>query len=152
MLINRYRLGRGIASKHRTRTKMWQTVISKYHGLQAVESASLEHETRFHLEVKNLDFYFWKQEMNYVKELKMRSVKAAHRAAEEFKEKEWLLDTAARTWTHLGKKVVMLDRADSTTRQVLLNKLMMQAAKTNLPSDKIAQATVEEIYETKNAM
>jgi hypothetical protein len=92
----------------------------------------------FSREVKNLDFFFWKQEMNYVKELKMRGVKAAHRVQEEFKEKEWLLDTSARTWTHLGKKVVMLDRAESTTRQVLLNKLMLTAAKARLPSDKIA--------------
>ena len=63
--------------------------------------------------------------MNYLKDLKMRGVKAAHKVQEEFKEKEWLFDTSARTWTHLGKKVILLERSDTTTRQTLLNKLML---------------------------
>jgi hypothetical protein len=90
--------------------------------------------------------------MNYLKDLKMRGVKAANKVQEDFKEKDWLLDTQARTWTHLGKRVILLERNDTTTRQTLLSKIMLQAVKARLPSDKTAQANIDEIYEAKNAM
>jgi len=82
----------------------------------------------------------------------MRGVKAAHRASEEFKSEDWLLDTVARSWTNLGKKVILLERSENTTRQVLHNKLMMNAAKARLPSEATAQAHVDEIQGAKNAM
>jgi hypothetical protein len=33
MLINRHRLGRQIANKHKVRTDMWKSVLHKYRGL-----------------------------------------------------------------------------------------------------------------------
>ena len=63
--------------------------------------------------------------MKYVKEIKMRGVKAANRALEDFKPEDWLFDTNARTWTHSGRNVILLDRNESSTRHVLLNKIML---------------------------
>lgn len=89
----------------------------------------------FNREVKNLDDYFWKQQMNYMNDLKMRGVKAAQKAKEEFKSDEWCFDTSARSWSHKNGSYFILDRNEASNKAVLQEKVCMRAVAARLPDD-----------------
>ena len=63
-------------AKKETRQKTWDKVMRhKYHKLQCFESSHLYSETMFARENRNLDGYFWKQMVNYAKDLETRGAK-----------------------------------------------------------------------------
>jgi len=106
----------------------------------------------FEREVKNLDQFFWKQQMNYMESLKMKAAKAAQKAKEEFKGDEWVFETSARSWSGRKGDYFILDRNESTSKAVLCEKIMMRAASSRLPDDTLAQAHLSDLDDAKNAM
>lgn len=82
----------------------------------------------------------------------MRGVKAAQRAKEDFKPTEWIFDTSARVWTSNTGVSFYLDRNESNSKAVLLDKVMMRAARNRMPDEKLAIAHQDDLLGSKNAM
>jgi hypothetical protein len=87
-----------------------------------------------------------------MKDLQMRGVKAAHKAKEEFKPGEWIFDTSARSWTSHNGVSFYLDRAEANSKAVLLEKVVMRAARNRMPDEKMVVAHQDDLVGSKNAM
>jgi len=77
----------------------------------------------FEREVKNLDSFFWKQQMNYMESLKMKAAKAAQKAKEEFKGDEWVFDTSARSWSGRKGDYFILDATSPPPKPFYVKRL-----------------------------
>jgi len=67
-------------AKKETRQKIFDSVVrQKYYRLQCLESEHLYHDMMFTREHKNLELYFWKQKLNYAKDLETRAAKIEQR-------------------------------------------------------------------------
>jgi hypothetical protein len=151
MFVNRYRLGRLINKDRLARKKMWGSVVTKYKGLQNMESEYLTTETMFERETRNYEEFFYKQQIAYTKDLNMRASKAAQRARDEFEEKDWLFDTSARMWTHKQGNYFRLERGESSTKAVLIEKIIAVAVKNKLPPEKTINACMDDLTGSKSA-
>jgi hypothetical protein len=106
----------------------------------------------FEREVKNLDLFFWKQQMNYMESMKMKAAKAMQKAKEEFRSDNWSYDNSARSWSSKDGTYFILDRGESITKATLQEKVMLRAASVRLPDDALAQAHLTDMDDAKNAM
>lgn len=63
-------------AKKRAQQRIFDSVIrQKYQRLQCFESEHLYHDMMFARENRNLESYFWKQQLNYAKDLETRAAK-----------------------------------------------------------------------------
>lgn len=84
-MTKKYQYGRKLLARKNAKVRLYDQVIgSKYHGLQAVETDHFNSELHFLRENKNLDLYFWKQMVNYAKDLENRAYKIEQRVQQEF--------------------------------------------------------------------
>ena len=58
-------------------------------------------------EQKNLEGYFWKQQVNYAKELETRAAKIEQRLNADFALADWHFDTASREWHNTSKSMTI---------------------------------------------
>ena len=75
-MTKKYRCGRKIVAGKIVKDRLQEQIRNqKYNGLQAVESDHLNSEVMFMRENRNLEGYFWKQMINYAKDLETRGAK-----------------------------------------------------------------------------
>ena len=79
-LTKKFQYGRRLLARKCTKDRLCETIMkSKYHGLQAIESDHLNSELMFMRENRHLEGYFWKQQINYAKDLETRGAKIEQR-------------------------------------------------------------------------
>ena len=75
-MTKKYNYGRKLLKGKNVKDRLYDNIVKgKYHGLQAIESDHLNSEVMFMRENKNLEGYFWKQMVNYAKDLETRGAK-----------------------------------------------------------------------------
>ena len=76
-------------------------------------------------ENKNLEGYFWKQMINYAKDLETRGAKIEMRVYQDFVLSDWTLNTLTKEWTNSNKSLtIKLDRNDTQSTTTLKEKLV----------------------------
>ena len=75
-MTKKYLLGHKIVTQKRAKDRLNDTVLrTKYACTQAIESEHFHSEMMFWKENRNLESYFWKQKVNYAKDLETRAAK-----------------------------------------------------------------------------
>ena len=153
-LTKKYQYGRKLLARKNQKDRLYEQVVgSKYHGLQAVESAHLTSELHFQREHKNLEFYFWKQKVNYAKDLENRGRNIEQRVQQEFIQADWTLNTLTKEWTNVSKNItIKLERQDTQLITTLKEKLVHYYVSNQLPSEEAIHKQLDELAAGKNAM
>ena len=135
VLSHRYLVGKALVAKKATRQKIWDNVMCrKYHKLQCVESNHLYSETMFTRENRNLEGYFWKQMVNYAKDLETRGAKIEQRLNSDFVLADWNFDQGAREWQNASKSMtIKLEKNETSQVTVLRDKLVQFYISNQLP-------------------
>lgn len=104
--------GTRIANDFRNKKKLFESVIAKYggnkrtnFGIQNLESEYLMQETLLQREAKNIEQYFWKQMVNYTKDLATKASKIEQRVRDSFAGKEWSYNALTREWENTSKTI-----------------------------------------------
>lgn len=83
------------------------------------------HEMMFAREHKNLEQYYWKQMVNYAKDLETRAAKIEQRQNADFVLADWNLDSVAREWTNTSKSItIKLEKHEASGVTVLRDRLV----------------------------
>ena len=83
------------------------------------------HEMMFAREHKNLELYFWKQMVNYAKDLETRAAKIEQRQNADFALADWTLDAGTREWTNASKSItIKLEKHEASQVTVLRDRLV----------------------------
>lgn len=79
-ITKKYQYGRRLLARKNAKDRLYESVMkNKYQGLQAVESDHFNSEVMFMRENRHLEGYFWKQMINYAKDLETRGAKIEQR-------------------------------------------------------------------------
>jgi len=107
---------------------LWnRTINNRYQTTQNYECELLTNET-FHMrERQNLDYFIWKQSINYSNDIDAKAKKIERKTKDVFIGADWNLNTLTREWCHRDGSKVFLDKNDSLTTAVLKDKLVARA-------------------------
>ena len=78
-MTKKFNYGRRIVKGKNIKDRLYENMKAKYHGLQAIESDYLNSTVMFTRENRHLEGYFWKQMINYAKDLETRGAKIEQR-------------------------------------------------------------------------
>jgi hypothetical protein len=79
----------------------------------------------FMREIKNIEGYFWKQGLNYTKDLERRAARIVQRLNAEFVLAEWQFEPLVREWHNASKSLsIRLTKTESSHVTVLREKLV----------------------------
>jgi len=82
-------------------------------------------ETMFVREMKNLEGYFWKQGLNYTKDLETRAAKIVQRQNSDFMLADWHFDPIVREWANTSKPMtIKLEKHEASNVTILRDKLV----------------------------
>ena len=118
-----------------------------------MESEHFNSEVMFMRENRNLDLYFWKQMVNYAKDLEVRGAKIECRVYSDFVLADWTLNTLNKEWTNSSKNTtIKLDRNDTQSTTTLKEKLVHYYVSNQLPSEEAIHKQLDDLVAGRNAM
>ena len=107
----------------------------------------------FWKENRNLETYFWKQKVNYAKDLETRAAKIESKTLNEFVQADWTLNTLSKEWTNCTKNLtIKLEKTDTQSITTLKDKLVHYYVSNQLPTEDAINKQLDELMAGKNAM
>ncbi len=73
-----------LVKNYNAQKKLWKNTIEKYRCSRNAESELLVNESMFNREARNLERYFWKQQVLYIQDLEQRAQMIAFRTLRDF--------------------------------------------------------------------
>ena len=136
------------------RQKLYNSVINqKYHRMQNSESNFLQNETKFMLQNKNVEGYFWKQMINYAKDLETKAAKIEQRVQSDFVMTDWNLNPASKVWTNEKFNLRFpLERGESQSLTTLKEKIVHYYVQNQLPDEEAIDAGLGALVNSRNAI
>ena len=104
-------------------------------------------------EKKNVEGYFWKQMVNYAKDLETRGAKIEQRLNADFVLADWNFDTTLREWTNSSKSMtIKLEKSEPSQVTVLRDKLVQFYVSNQLPSEQAINRSLDDLVDARTIM